>query len=201
MAAEAAPADTVETMQPVKVAVIDLGSSSARLLVASVRREGEVKQPRRERTYLRLGDDAYRLGRIGDAKLEEAAVVARRYARIARKREVERLVTTVTAPGRQASNAAELLAVVATATAGPVELLSAEEEARLAWAGAVAGMERTAGPVAVVDLAAAPARSRPGRPAEARTGCARETRARCGSPATSSAEARLPSAQRGAPER
>lgn len=152
MAAEPPTADVVERMPAVKVAVIDVGSNSARLLVASVKGSGEIKELRRERAYLRLGDDAHRLGRIGDAKLEETALVTRRFARIARKREVERLATIVTAPGRQASNPEELLDVIASATDAPVELLSAEEEGRLAWEGAVAGLEETVGAVAVVDL-------------------------------------------------
>jgi exopolyphosphatase/guanosine-5'-triphosphate,3'-diphosphate pyrophosphatase len=139
-------------MPAVKVAVIDVGSNSARLLVASVKAGAEIKELRRERAYLRLGDDAYRLGRIGAAKLEETGLVTGRFARIARKRGVARLATIVTAPGRQATNPDELLDVIATATDAPVELLSAEEEGRLAWEGAVAGMDDAVGAVAVVDL-------------------------------------------------
>jgi exopolyphosphatase / guanosine-5'-triphosphate,3'-diphosphate pyrophosphatase len=139
-------------MPAVKVAVIDVGSNSARLLVASVSRSGEIEELRRERAYLRLGDDAYRLGRIGDAKLEETRAVTRRYSRIARKRGVERLTTIVTAPGRQTSNPEELLGAITAATEAPVELLSAEDEGRLAWEGAVAGMDPTAAAVAVIDL-------------------------------------------------
>ena len=66
----ASPADDAATMQPVKVAVIDVGSNSVRLLVASVGKRG-LKQLHRDRVYVRLGDDAYALGRIGRAKLEE----------------------------------------------------------------------------------------------------------------------------------
>lgn len=166
VAAEPESADAAERMQPVKVAVIDIGSNSARLLVASVGRRGSIKQLRRERAYLRLGDDAYRLGRIGDTKLEETAAVARRFARIARKQGVERLTTVVTAPGRQASNAESLLDVIAGATGATVELLSAEEEGRLAWEGAVAGMAATAGSVAVIDLGGGSCEVAVGRPGE-----------------------------------
>ena len=52
-----------------KVAIIDVGSNSVRLLVAAVD-AGNVNQIHRERVYLRLGDDAYRRGRIGSRKLE-----------------------------------------------------------------------------------------------------------------------------------
>ena len=166
MAAERPPTDAAKRMQPVKVAVIDVGSNSARLLVASVTRSGEVKELRRERDYLRLGDDAYRLGRIGDAKLEETGAVLRRYAKVARKRGVERMTTIVTAPGRQAANPDELLDVIATATDAPVELLSAEDEGRLAWQGAVAALEAPTGPVAVIDLGGGSCEVAVGDPAE-----------------------------------
>lgn len=136
-----------------QVAVVDVGSNSIRLLIASVRPGGsEVEQVRRERAYLRLGDDAYRLGRIGEAKLEETAAVARRFAKIARKHGVEQLTSIVTAPGRQASNPDDLVGALATATGAPVQLLSAEEEGILAWEGATAGLDPSHGTVAVVDL-------------------------------------------------
>jgi exopolyphosphatase/guanosine-5'-triphosphate,3'-diphosphate pyrophosphatase len=102
--------------------------------------------------YLRLGDDAYRLGRIGARKLDELEYVAERYAQRARLARAERLETIVTAPGRQASNADELVDVLLDATRAPVTVLSAEDEGRLAWEGAVASLSDPPSTVAVVDL-------------------------------------------------
>jgi exopolyphosphatase/guanosine-5'-triphosphate,3'-diphosphate pyrophosphatase len=136
----------------VRVAIVDIGSNTARLLVAEVGRSRSVDQKRRERAYLRLGDDVHERGRIGPTKLEEAAAVARRFARIARKEGAERLETIVTAPGRQATNGDELLRGVAESTQAPVVLLSGEDEGRLAWEGAVARMEDPPDLIAVVDL-------------------------------------------------
>jgi exopolyphosphatase/guanosine-5'-triphosphate,3'-diphosphate pyrophosphatase len=136
----------------VDVAIVDIGSNTARLLVASVSETGEIAQLRRERRYLRLGDDVHRLGRIGPKKLAEAGAVARRYARIARRMGIERLETIVTAPGRQAANGEELVRVLADETDAPVVVLSGEDEGRLAWEGAVARMTDPPAVVAVVDL-------------------------------------------------
>ncbi len=138
-------------MLAVKVAVIDVGSNSVRLLVARVER-GDVKELGREREYLRLGDDAYRLGRIGIEKLAQTSEVARRYSRLARRAGCERLETIVTAPGRQAENGDELVDILARATRAPVVVLSAEDEGRLAWHGAVSRLSDPPGTVAVVDL-------------------------------------------------
>ncbi len=138
-------------MQPVKVAIVDVGSNSVRLLVASVGKRG-LKQLHRDRVYVRLGDDAYTLGRISRSKLEETREVAARFARTARKKGVARLETVVTAPGRQSSNSAELIDVLSDATQASVVVLGADDEGRLAWEGAVARMNDPPETVAVVDL-------------------------------------------------
>jgi exopolyphosphatase/guanosine-5'-triphosphate,3'-diphosphate pyrophosphatase len=135
----------------VNVAIIDVGSNSVRLLVAAVA-EGTVEQLYRAREYVRLGDDAYLRGRIGSRKLKQTRTVAAKYARMARKEGAERLETIVTAPGRQAANSEELVGVLAKATRSPVVVLSADEEGRLAWKGAVARMDDSPETVAVVDL-------------------------------------------------
>jgi exopolyphosphatase/guanosine-5'-triphosphate,3'-diphosphate pyrophosphatase len=133
------------------VAVIDVGSNSVRLLVADADTRS-VRQRLQDRVYLRLGDDAYHLGRISPEKLEETRVVVASFARAARHAGAVRLETIVTAPGRQASNADELVDVLASATGAPVVPLRAEDEGRLAWEGAVAGREHPADVVAVVDV-------------------------------------------------
>jgi exopolyphosphatase/guanosine-5'-triphosphate,3'-diphosphate pyrophosphatase len=138
--------------EPVDVAIVDIGSNTARLLVASVDPAGSIAQLRRERHYLRLGDDVDALGRIGPEKLAETAKVTKRYARIARRSRVERLETIVTAPGRQAENGDELVGVLAEATGAPVVVLTGEDEGRLAWEGAVARMPDPPEVVAVADL-------------------------------------------------
>ena len=145
-------ADAVERIPAVRVAVIDVGSNSVRLLVAAVEENGDVHELHRERVYLRLGDDAYRLGRIGGRKLDELAEISESYARRARAAHVGRLETIVTAPGRQAANADELVEVLADATSAPVVVLTAEDEGRLAWEGAVAATGLRTGRIGVVDL-------------------------------------------------
>jgi len=145
------PADRVGTITPMKVAIIDVGSNSVRLLVAAVD-AGNVSQLHRERVYLRLGDDAYRRGRIGTRKLKATRAVAAKYARIARKTGAERLETIVTAPGRQAENHEELVRALVKATRSSVVVLSADDEGRLAWEGAVARLDESPDTIAVVDL-------------------------------------------------
>lgn len=134
-----------------KVAIIDVGSNSVRLLIAAAGRSS-VKELHRDRVYVRLGDDAFALGQISADKLEETRAVAARFARIARKKGAGRLETIVTAPGRQSSNQHELVDVLADATQAPVVVLTADDEGRLAWEGAVVRMDDPPEIVAVMDL-------------------------------------------------
>jgi exopolyphosphatase/guanosine-5'-triphosphate,3'-diphosphate pyrophosphatase len=149
----------------VKVAIIDVGSNSVRLLLAAVV-DANVDQLHRERVYVRLGDDAYRRGRIGSRKLKQTRAVTAKYARMARRAGAERLETIVTAPGRQAANGEELVDVLAKATRSSVVLLSAEEEGRFAWEGAIARMDDPPATVAVVDLGGGSCEVAVGAPAD-----------------------------------
>ncbi len=117
----------------VPVGVVDVGSNTVRLLV--VRGGRPVLS---EREMLRLGADVERNGRISDRKLALAAKVVRYYAEDARKAGVEQLEVLITSPGRQASNGDELLEVLALAARCPARIVSAAEEGRLAFVGALA---------------------------------------------------------------
>ena len=138
-------------MRPVRAGVIDVGSNTLRLLVAERTPRG-LETILSERTHVGLARDIERDGRISAAKLAQAQELATRYAVLARDRGVDRIEVFVTAPGRQSGNAAELHAALAEATAMPVRQLSAEEEGRLAFAGAVSACRSVADTIAVVDV-------------------------------------------------
>lgn len=138
-------------MRPVRAGVIDVGSNTLRLLVAEPTPRG-LETILSERTHVGLARDIERDGGISAAKLAQAQELASRYAVLARDCGVDRIEVLVTAPGRQSDNADELHAALAEATAMPVRQLSAEEEGRLAFAGAVGACRSVADTIAVVDV-------------------------------------------------
>ena len=123
-------------MTGMRVGVIDVGSNTVRLLVASVA-GGAVRTVREEREHLGLGEEILRHGRV---RRREARRAGRGRPRLrpdraqARRRELE---TVVTAPGRQGDSPERLLDTLGRATGAEVRIVSAEEEGRLAFAGAV----------------------------------------------------------------
>jgi exopolyphosphatase/guanosine-5'-triphosphate,3'-diphosphate pyrophosphatase len=121
-----------------RVAVIDVGSNTARLLVAAVDTDGSVVPVAEERSYLRLGAEIERTGTLGVEKIAECAGVCAAYARQAATLGSERSTVIVTAPGRQGDSAAALTGALAGATGLPVRVLTADGEGRLAYDGAVA---------------------------------------------------------------
>jgi len=134
-----------------RVAIIDVGSNTIRLLIAHRRESGEVESVREEGAALGLGAEVERLGRISDRKLAEVADSAREYARLARSSGCETIDVVVTAPGRQSGNSERLVMVLEQAADAPVRVLSAREEGELAYLGAVR-LSGAIGPVAVCDI-------------------------------------------------
>jgi exopolyphosphatase/guanosine-5'-triphosphate,3'-diphosphate pyrophosphatase len=138
-----------------KIAVVDVGSNTIRLLVARRLRAG-VAHVRTEKVRVGLGEDVELLGHISPAKLSRAAGAVRRLSAIARAEGAKRIDVLVTSPGRQAENGSELARVLERAAAAPVHVLSAEDEGRLAYTGALGSLATgSEGLVAVCDLGGA----------------------------------------------
>ena len=129
------------------VAVLDVGSNTMRLLVAEAGPEGELEPVTTEKAYLGLGGEIARTGALSAESVASAANACRRFAERARAEGAERAEVIVTAPGRQGAGATTLLAALRSATRLPVRVLTADEEGRLAFDGAVS--RATALPVSV----------------------------------------------------
>jgi exopolyphosphatase/guanosine-5'-triphosphate,3'-diphosphate pyrophosphatase len=134
-----------------RVAVIDVGSNTVRLLVATCAGHRLVPVDER-RAFLGLGEEVENYGWISDVKLREAACVVHEQAAEARSHGAHDIQVVVTAPGRQSANAAELVAALTEAARASVRVLGPEEEGRLAYFGVLAGLDEIPESVAVCDL-------------------------------------------------
>ena len=149
----------------VRIGVLDIGSNTIRLLVASAD-DGEVVPLAKERARLALGEEIERTGAVSDMSIAAAAKAVRRFSSAARRRRIDALDVFLTAPGRQSGNADELVAALQRAAEHPVRVLSTEEEGRLAYRGAVATADtELRGAIAVCDVGGASTEIAVGLPA------------------------------------
>ena len=132
-------------------ACIDVGSNTTRLLVADVV-GGALRPLLNERAFTRIGG-ASEGGAIPAWKVRETAEVVASYAALAREHGCSETVVVATAAVREASNRAELVREVDTLARVGMRVLSAGEEARLAFAGATSMLSRDEhAPLVVVDV-------------------------------------------------
>lgn len=133
-------------------ACIDVGSNTTRLLVAELR-GGELRELAAQRAFTRLGKAVLEDGRLSRTKLREHAQVVAAQAQVARDLGVFAIDVVGTAVVRDCPNRAELEAAVADAAGVPMRVLSAEEEARLAFAGVTGTLKGAVdGQLVVVDV-------------------------------------------------
>jgi exopolyphosphatase/guanosine-5'-triphosphate,3'-diphosphate pyrophosphatase len=118
-------------------AAIDVGTNTTRLLVARVE-SGQIAALRTDRVMTALGTGVEQTGRITNAGLDLAEQTITTMVDDARALGAERIAIACTAVGRDATNTAELLARIATATGIAAHVLSGQREAELTFAGLVA---------------------------------------------------------------
>jgi exopolyphosphatase/guanosine-5'-triphosphate,3'-diphosphate pyrophosphatase len=137
-----------------RVAAIDCGTNSIRLLIADVDpAAGTLDDVDRRMEVVRLGEGVDRTGRIGPQAMARTLDAARRYAELCEKHGVEHVRFVATSASRDAENAAEFTGGVLAALGVQPEVIAGEEEAALSFAGATRELHGDhASPYLVVDL-------------------------------------------------
>ncbi|MFZ8909322.1 MAG: exopolyphosphatase [Candidatus Nanopelagicales bacterium] len=136
-----------------RVAAIDCGTNSIRLLVADV--EGHsLQEVTREMTVVRLGEGVDRTGAFAAAALERTFAACDAYAATVRDLGVERMRFAATSASRDVSNRAAFVAGVRERLGVDPEVISGAEEAALSFRGAVEGLAHSvlSTPTLVVDI-------------------------------------------------
>ena len=131
--------------------MIDVGANTLRLLVAEPRGISlDLVHEQRHRTL--LGEDVERVGQLTADKIERSAQAASREVRRARKFGATQIAIVVTSPWRNAENGSALVKALERAIRFRVRALSPEDEAELAYLGALACTPIAHEPVAVCDV-------------------------------------------------
>jgi exopolyphosphatase / guanosine-5'-triphosphate,3'-diphosphate pyrophosphatase len=139
-----------------RVAAIDCGTNSIRLLVAdaTVRDDGTawLRDVHREMRIVRLGEGVDATGVLSADALARTRAALTDYAAIAVRKGVERARMVATSATRDAVNRVEFFAMTTEVLGAPAEVISGDEEARLSFAGAVADLDPADGPFLVADV-------------------------------------------------
>lgn len=133
-----------------RVAVIDIGSNSSRLLVADVADE-QVSPVERRTTVTRLGRGVDLSGRLAVEAIEDAARAVGEYMGVIEGLEVEAVDAIATSAVRDADNGGAFVAELRERFALSARVLGGDEEARLTYMGATAERPPTE-PTLVVDI-------------------------------------------------
>ena len=136
-----------------RVAGIDCGTNSIRLLVADVDDQGRLTDLDRRMEVVRLGQGVDRTGRIAPEALERTLEAARRYAAICEELGADRIRFVATSATRDAENRADFVAGVRDALGVEPEVIDGSEEAALSFRGATSVLAgKHPGPFLVVDI-------------------------------------------------
>jgi len=114
-----------------KLASIDIGSNSIKLVVVEAEASTSFKVLASEREVVRLGQETLVNKHIGEAAQNRAIDCLTRFGAIAKVQGAEKIVAIATASVREANNADDFLRAVEEKTGLQVEVLSGMEEARL----------------------------------------------------------------------
>ncbi|MGQ4475562.1 Ppx/GppA phosphatase family protein [Streptomyces sp. SAS_276] len=139
-----------------RVAAVDCGTNSIRLLVADVDpATGQLVDLDRRMTIVRLGQGVDKTGRLAPEALERTFAACRDYAAIIKELGAERLRFVATSASRDASNRDDFVRGVLDILGVEPEVVTGDEEAELSFTGAtreLTGRDDLARPYLVVDI-------------------------------------------------
>jgi exopolyphosphatase/guanosine-5'-triphosphate,3'-diphosphate pyrophosphatase len=139
-----------------RVAAIDCGTNSIRLLVADVTATDDgghwLRDVHREMRVVRLGQGVDATGVLAPEALARTRAALLDYSAILRRKGTERVRMVATSATRDAANRDEFFAMTREVLGVEAEVITGDEEARLSFTGAVADQEPEDGPFLVADV-------------------------------------------------
>jgi exopolyphosphatase/guanosine-5'-triphosphate,3'-diphosphate pyrophosphatase len=132
-----------------RIAVVDLGTNSTRLLVADVA-DGAIEQLERRTSVTRLGQGVDASGRLADDAIARVVEVLSSYRKAIDDLGARRVVAVATSAVRDAENGADFRALLRDRFDIEARTIPGDEEARLTFLGATSG--RPADETLVLDI-------------------------------------------------
>jgi exopolyphosphatase/guanosine-5'-triphosphate,3'-diphosphate pyrophosphatase len=135
-----------------RLAAIDVGTNTIRLVVAEVEPDGNYRVLDEERAMTRLGRGLYASGRLGRSSVERSLETLCKMRAIAEGFEVQELRAVATSALREASNGAAFRRAAQRRCGLRIEVISSEEEAELAVRSVTRHFQLESPSLAIVDI-------------------------------------------------
>jgi exopolyphosphatase/guanosine-5'-triphosphate,3'-diphosphate pyrophosphatase len=135
-----------------RVAVVDIGTNSTRLLIADVSPTGAVQELFRRSTVTRLGEGVDSSGSLTPAAIERARGALADYRRLIDDHECTANLAVLTSAVRDATNGPDFTERVRSDFALDARTLSGDEEAQLTFLGAMHDRSASPEPTVVIDI-------------------------------------------------
>lgn len=135
-----------------RLAAIDVGSNSIRLIVAEAQTDGSYRVLDDEREMARLAQGLEATGRLDEGAMQRAARAIAHMHQIARGLGASRIRAVATAAVREAKNGPAFVKMVREQAGLDLEVIGAEQEAVLAYRSIAAAFDLSLLTVAVVDI-------------------------------------------------
>ena len=135
-----------------RVAVVDIGTNSTRLLIADVADGDMLTQVHRESIVTRLGERVDATGRLADDAMQRVVDTLERFRGLIDEHGVTSTTGVLTSAVRDADNGAEFTAEVARRTGIDARTIEGGEEAALTFSGATSERADDGETIAVVDI-------------------------------------------------
>jgi exopolyphosphatase/guanosine-5'-triphosphate,3'-diphosphate pyrophosphatase len=135
-----------------RVAGIDCGTNSIRLLIADIGDDGRLRDVVRRMEVVRLGEGVDQTGRLSEAAVERTRTALADYTAQIREHGAEAVRMVATSASRDAANAADFTAMVEAVLGQAPEVITGDEEARLSFTGAVATLPAHDGQRLLIDI-------------------------------------------------
>lgn len=136
----------------VRLAAIDVGTNSVRLIIAESGPDGSYRVLDDEKEITRLGRGLHATGAMDPRAIEHTAVTVERMTQIAKGYGAEDLRVIATAAARDGCNSGDLTTKIRERTGLGVKIISAPEEAEYAYRSAARAFDLSSAPALVVDI-------------------------------------------------
>ncbi len=135
-----------------RVAVLDLGSNSFRLLVTDVTADGGLTTTDRDREMLHLGAVVGEHGFLPQFDIERSVAAAQRLTAVAKSVGATKIFCVATSALREAANGPEVVKQISTATGLAVDVITGTQEAELSYRGAMGSILLAGDERVLIDL-------------------------------------------------